>query len=641
LQAASEKCQAAGGESHPSKNEGWRTRCSPTSPRKSLWHSLPRKSKKEFDSDDQTVHARFAVQHMSGICRTNFALWLAALLCLASSSLWAESGVLVVHVKDVQRHPISGVQIGVEGDGGSSITGDDGKARIRLAKQTREKGWVSLQILSSPPHRDFVMVSPWDYRTVVPSFENESENFVEVVVVQRGDRAALESGTVLAAATAQINKANAPETANKRALQEDPKANLAAVAKQYGLSPDDLDQAIRAWGAKTTDPYEVGLAALYQRNYAKASAQFSDSLRGREEKLEVDQKAVADAAFFLGSSLIEEGKYRESATALQRCLQLRPDDAIVLNYLEVSLTLAGYYAAAEPLSRRALAIDEKALGPDHPEVGTALGNLASLLQNKGDYAGAEPLFRRALDIYKKALGPDHPLVATALGNLALLLKDKGDYAGAESLFRQALAIDEKTLGPDHPGLAIDLGILAALLEHKGDYAGAEPLYRQALAIDEKALGPDHPSVARDMNNLAGSLWHKGDYAGAERLFRRALEIKQKVLGPDHPSVATGLNNLALLLESEGDYAGAEPLLRRSLAIDEKALGPDHPGLAIDLENLAALLVHKGDYAGAEPLFRRELTIDEKALGPNHPETERIRRNLQALIDKQSAKKTEK
>jgi len=95
----------------------------PTSPRKSLWHSLPRKSKKEFDSDDQTVHARFAVQHMSGICRTNFALWLAALLCLASSSLWAESGVLVVHVKDVQRHPISGVQIGVEGTGDRRLPG--------------------------------------------------------------------------------------------------------------------------------------------------------------------------------------------------------------------------------------------------------------------------------------------------------------------------------------------------------------------------------------------------------------------------------------------------------------------------------------------------------------------------------------
>ena len=115
-------------------------------------------------------------------------------LCLTSRMLWAEAGVLVVHVKDVQRRPISGVQIGVEGDGGSAIAMDDGKARIALAKDTEEKSWVSLQILKSPPGKDYVIVSPWDYRTLIPSFENESENFVEVVVVQRGDRAALESG---------------------------------------------------------------------------------------------------------------------------------------------------------------------------------------------------------------------------------------------------------------------------------------------------------------------------------------------------------------------------------------------------------------------------------------------------------------
>lgn len=102
------------------------------------------------------------------------------------SPLWAAAGILVLHVKDVQRRPVSGLQIGVEGDGGSARTGDDGKARIRLAAETKEKSWVSLQILTSPHNRDFVLVSPWDYRVLVPSFENESENFVEVVVVQRG-----------------------------------------------------------------------------------------------------------------------------------------------------------------------------------------------------------------------------------------------------------------------------------------------------------------------------------------------------------------------------------------------------------------------------------------------------------------------
>jgi hypothetical protein len=119
----------------------------------------------------------------------NLVFLISSWLCLASGVIWAEAGVLVVHVKDAQRHPIGGMQIGVEGDGGSAVTGDDGKARIQLAKQTKEKSWVSLQILKSSPGKDFVFVQPWDYKTLVPSFENESENFVEVVVVQRGDRA--------------------------------------------------------------------------------------------------------------------------------------------------------------------------------------------------------------------------------------------------------------------------------------------------------------------------------------------------------------------------------------------------------------------------------------------------------------------
>src|SRR5271167_3357155 len=282
-----------------------------------------------------------------------------ASLCLACPAAWAETGILVLHVKDVQQHPVAGLQIGVEGDGGSGTTDPKGKARIKLAPQTTVKGWVSLQIERSPPGKDWVMVSPWERRTLVPSFENESENFVEVVVVQRGDRAALESGTVLKAAVQQINKANAPKSAEKQAAQENPKANLEAVAKQFGLSPDDLDKAIKAWGAKTTDPYDAGLAALYARNYDKATTDLQDSLKQREEKLAsdqaADQKAVADAAFFLGQSLYRQGKYKESAVAYRRCLQIRSDDAMVLNNTALSLDEAGDYAGAEPLMRRALA----------------------------------------------------------------------------------------------------------------------------------------------------------------------------------------------------------------------------------------------------------------------------------------------
>ena len=46
--------------------------------------------------------------------------------------------------------------------------------------------------------------------------------------------------------------------------------------------------------------------------------------------------------------------------------------------------------------------------------------MAALYETLGDYAKAEPLFKRALAIREKALGPEHPDVATSLNNLALL-----------------------------------------------------------------------------------------------------------------------------------------------------------------------------------------------------------------------------
>jgi Tfp pilus assembly protein PilF len=46
--------------------------------------------------------------------------------------------------------------------------------------------------------------------------------------------------------------------------------------------------------------------------------------------------------------------------------------------------------------------------PVHPSVATDLDNLAMLLWDKGDPAAAEPLLRRALAIDEKALGPNHP-----------------------------------------------------------------------------------------------------------------------------------------------------------------------------------------------------------------------------------------
>ena len=59
---------------------------------------------------------------------------------------------------------------------------------------------------------------------------------------------------------------------------------------------------------------------------------------------------------------------------------------------------------------------------------------------QGEYAQAEPLCQRALAILQKALGPEHPNLATALENYALLLREMKRGAAARELEARARAI---------------------------------------------------------------------------------------------------------------------------------------------------------------------------------------------------------
>ena len=160
-------------------------------------------------------------------------------------------------------------------------------------------------------------------------------------------------------------------------------------------------------------------------------------------------------------------------------------EAARLNEEAVALYRAGKYAQAVPLLQRALAIQEKALGPEHPDVALSLNNLAGLYHAQGRYADAEPLLRRALEIMEKVLGPEHPHTATSLNNLAKLYRFQGRLAEAEPLCRRAIAIDEKVYGPDNPEVARDLENYALLLHRLNRDEDAAALEVRAAEIRRK------------------------------------------------------------------------------------------------------------------------------------------------------------
>jgi len=184
------------------------------------------------------------------------------------------------------------------------------------------------------------------------------------------------------------------------------------------------------------------------------------------------------------------------------------------------------YAQAETLLLAALKEAEK-FGNQDPRLATSLNNLAELYRAQGNYEQAEPLHQRALAIWEKALGPEHLDVGASLNNLAGLYHAQGNYAEAEPLYQRALAIVEKVLGPEHPRVATSVNNLALLYYAQGKYTQAEPLYRRALAIWEKSLGPEHPDVATVLENYAALLHKLNRDAEADKMEARAQAIRAR------------------------------------------------------------------------------------------------------------------
>ncbi len=154
-----------------------------------------------------------------------------------------------------------------------------------------------------------------------------------------------------------------------------------------------------------------------------------------------------------------------------------------------------------------------------------MNELGVYLAARCQFLEAEPLLRRALAVDEASYGPDHPTVARDLNNLAQLLRDTNRLGEAEPLMRRALAIDEASYGPDHPDVARNLNNLAQLLKATNRLGEAEPLSRRHLEIFLQftlKTGHEHPHLRAAINNYTGLLAAMGQ--GEAEIQARLEEI---------------------------------------------------------------------------------------------------------------------
>jgi tetratricopeptide (TPR) repeat protein len=286
--------------------------------------------------------------------------------------------------------------------------------------------------------------------------------------------------------TAQILRArqDADALAHRRAA-------AAVVAASYPFDSDHLSE----WPAcRRLNPHVAALATHVPdgdgdalRPHASAALDFLLN----QSSLFHQQQAMSDIAL----------SHARMALRL-KIARLGPDHSAVafgLNSLGGALGETGLWAEAVAARREALRI-AKAQGPEYPELGGALSNLAWALRGQVDAAGMagdawiarlrkiEALFRRAYQHDRRLHGALDERTATRLSNLASTYETLGDRRRAWRNAARALITLRKALAPGDPRLAYALTTLGAL--HMKDRAPdrALPLLKEALGILDEAYG---------------------------------------------------------------------------------------------------------------------------------------------------------
>lgn len=252
---------------------------------------------------------------------------------------------------------------------------------------------------------------------------------------------------------------------------------------------------------------------------------------------------------------------------------------------------------AESALRRVLALQEEALGPDHPDVARTLNDLAVVLRDQGRGGEAEPLLRRALAILEQSLGSGlyYARSPDSVDYMSRNIAHNYGHRAAAVYSRMAFADLKQFAGRGNTTQVSILVNLAIELERNGRTPEARVASARAATFLRAAYGAAGLEMAGW--NLVQSAWElrQAQWIQDARLTDESFQDAQEVteisvgaaLAQMAARVAVGTDSLASMLRLREDLARQRKEIVRRL-LDGNAAGEAWASLAQQVSDLLAV-----------------------------------------------------
>ncbi|GAB2222366.1 hypothetical protein Drorol1_Dr00013582 [Drosera rotundifolia] len=171
-------------------------------------------------------------------------------------------------------------------------------------------------------------------------------------------------------------------------------------------------------------------------------------------------------------------------------------------------------------------------GPYHRITASAYSLLAVVLYHTGDFNQATIYQQKALDINERELGLDHPDTMKGYGDLSVFYYRLQHIELALKYVNRALYLLYFTCGLSHPNTAATYINVAMMEEGMGNAHVALRYLHEALKCNQRLLGSDHIQTAASYHAIAIALSLMEAYSLSVQHEQTTLNILKEKLGPE-------------------------------------------------------------------------------------------------------------
>ena len=264
----------------------------------------------------------------------------------------------------------------------------------------------------------------------------------------------------------------------------------------------------------------------------------------------------------------------------------------------------GDYDIARPLLEEALALRQRALPPDHPDIATSEMHIADLESDLDiTHARAVPLLRHAYATRLRQFGSDDPRTMEALYYLGTALHFAGQFEEARPLLDHWISVMRRLPRQFTPEYADKLADLAVLLEFSGKNAEAEVVAREALAITRSLYGDQHHRVGIELSRLGSVLTTERKFAAAESTLNAAVANLRASYPEGHVHLVNALRNLGIFYDAERRWKESEATWREARTMARRTVGDQSLEVALATQRIGSSLLQQGRDSEAEAELR--------------------------------------